>query len=148
MNLSLDYVKQRMLNAGASLQRVILDIQHDDLTPKGHVFDDVHHAQNQLALALATLVQLEHDRQQDKPPASPYASVSALIRALRDEAERVRPELPSIFVYTQSEQNALLRAAATLEAVHPSLFEAGLDDSCVCAAHTYQGRECTCACQH
>lgn len=129
MFLTLDYVKQRLLNAGQHLQRAIIDESMDD----PDLFKLVHDAQNQLALALATVVQMEADEPasiNEQRIATPVtdAIVSAdrlgtMISDLRTESQRTRPGYDSIAMYTSHEQRTLLRAAAMLEAVHRSLLD-------------------------
>ena len=143
MNLTLDYVKKRLLNAGASLQHVIVD---PSLLPQSKVYVDVHYAQNQLALGLATLVQIEHDsivtaatpqpptpsvreqhgqtgRPERFPGMAKLMQPADIAEALRREANAKHPDRTTGMKYVGRERDQLLAAAAVIESLHPSLLD-------------------------
>jgi hypothetical protein len=137
MQPNLSYVKDRLLSAGRHLQKGIATLED------GETYRTMHDAQNQLALALATVVTMEREGTAVTIPTpvtdaiNEHDRVYALIRALRDEADEqigLSPRLPKVTAnrYTASERGTLLRAAALLESTHPSLFddESETDDSC------------------
>jgi hypothetical protein len=87
MQPNLSYVKDRLLSAGRHLQKGIATLED------GETYRTMHDAQNQLALALATVVTMEREGTAVTIPTpvtdaiNEHDRVYALIRALRDEAD-------------------------------------------------------------
>jgi hypothetical protein len=138
MQPNLSYVKDRLLSAGRHLQKGIATLED------GETYRTMHDAQNQLALALATIVHIQHGqtsevvtyredglgvtaselvRLGDRPVthSEPATNTVQLIALLRNESQAKINDTRS--KYTAKEQGILLRAAAMLESVHPSLLD-------------------------